>query len=897
MAETTLSARLGILPGANGSSKNTWKKPPKPYNDQQQAAWPSPRARSSGSFEPDASVAPSTNVSPSLFDRIGPIASSPVPPKSLLERMELDDNAPSGIAIKGAADDPFLNGEEDGEINVDGSFPAAYDYSRNGEAMVGTSSAKFSVCGAFPSRSFNALQNQAMPPRDRPPPVTGTHFARTRSSPPVNGAQSASLSERLTEAPAVHPSNSWTSPKTIAMNGTGAVSISADPKPATDALRSPKRAPMPLQARIGRALRSAVFQNTKLRENKDTFDSDKVQSRIDIIVTESVSGAFDAQMKKVKQEMDASRAGKQKEEAMARAKEELLHGFGNKSASGEHSDNTWLNRRESHSLIPSLASTSILPTPPPSKIPVPDNMEKDPPKAPRAMLGALSPSLPLKNISFKGKEKAIDPVDEDGGVARGRRSSFGRPSLRASPMNHAAAANLPPRRRSASPPLPPSASRRRSFGRDEMPTYRSPDRNGSLHSRSRSPLRPGYSRSPRIVRRSRSRSRPRPALSPTRSFNSRRPHSFSRSPPPPPSASYSSYSNGFRPHPPRRASRSPSTSRGRTFSGGKPPPPYRDRARSPPNPNSRYAPEKRPFVRSPSPIIRGRRSRSPPPRKRKLTHPPGSRSPPPLGRSARSPSFGSSHGRGPGRRAFGEDRSFSTPRARIDTRGYEGSPNQLRSPFGPPPPAARPPDLSPAPAPVNPCNNVPGLWFVKVGADAPKVVEGQFFVEPGFAATWGLGSSSSAQPELRVLLLCLPTQALNALYNSLIPTNPTAEKMATAVASLQTDWPQEGTLFVGLNADASGGRMWLPYQMDLTAPLDVTHHILIGQNTIRFIQLASMAERTFILYASRRPPPPHSDAALSRLLQPNASSGGSNTNAPLLHFAPATVSVSYSSFL
>jgi hypothetical protein len=32
----------------------------------------------------------------------------------------------------------------------------------------------------------------------------------------------------------------------------------------------------------------------------------------------------------------------------------------------------------------------------------------------------------------------------------------------------------------------------------------------------------------------------------------------------------------------------------------------------------------------------------------------------------------------------------------------------------------------------NPCRNVPGLWFVKVGADASKILEVEFVFEPEF---------------------------------------------------------------------------------------------------------------------------------------------------------------------
>jgi hypothetical protein len=42
---------------------------------------------------------------------------------------------------------------------------------------------------------------------------------------------------------------------------------------------------------------------------------------------------------------------------------------------------------------------------------------------------------------------------------------------------------------------------------------------------------------------------------------------------------------------------------------------------------------------------------------------------------------------------------------------------------------------------------------------------------------------------------------------------------------------------------------------DPASPLDVTKYIQPGPNVIRFIQLASMIDHTFILHASRREPP------------------------------------------
>ncbi|KAJ6576674.1 hypothetical protein DFH09DRAFT_1149982 [Mycena vulgaris] len=191
---------------------------------------------------------------------------------------------------------------------------------------------------------------------------------------------------------------------------------------------------------------------------------------------------------------------------------------------------------------------------------------------------------------------------------------------------------------------------------------------------------------------------------------------------------------------------------------------------------------------------------------------------------------------------------------------------QLLSPFGPqPPPAARAlhssPLSPPRPPPAsNPCNNIPGLWFVKVGADAPQVVECTFVVEPGFAYMWGIQppdeSTAAANPtpnaKLRVVLLCLPTAAVITLYDSLRAAAPTPEGLAAAVAGLATAWPLDGTLILDMNRAGGGGNAWLPRDMDPTAPLDVTNYIRPGPNVIRFIQLASMLEHTFILYASPR---------------------------------------------
>ncbi|KAJ7886982.1 hypothetical protein B0H13DRAFT_2342622 [Mycena leptocephala] len=156
----------------------------------------------------------------------------------------------------------------------------------------------------------------------------------------------------------------------------------------------------------------------------------------------------------------------------------------------------------------------------------------------------------------------------------------------------------------------------------------------------------------------------------------------------------------------------------------------------------------------------------------------------------------------------------------------------------------------------NPCRNVPGLWFVKVGADASKILEVEFVFEPEFIP--GLDppqtepSASAAQEnpaksKLSVTLLCLRTTAVSSLYTGLEPTNPTPERMAAAVASLEIAWPRDGTLFLGMNHGGSNEKSWLPYEIDPSSPLDVTSFIQPGVNIIRLIQLTGMTDRTFIL--------------------------------------------------
>ncbi|KAJ7364200.1 hypothetical protein DFH08DRAFT_949811 [Mycena albidolilacea] len=400
MSETSLQARLGL--GADASPnkpKKAWKK----YSGDHPAAapWPPPESSSS----PYQAEQGYNHGTPSLFERLGPKVTRPVQPRSLLERMELQENESTDTAHPSSETDfipldsvysPNVSCGGDGEIAVDSS-PSFSE----GRVLTGIRPAK------------SATQTTA----------SGNGFLPSNDRPDAYGARAAD-SERADTPPAPNKTTEQKAPGTIATDRAAHVLTSvADSGPSTHA--SSSRPALPLKARLGRALRSAVLENSKLR---GPIDADKVERKIATIVTENVCEAFGAQMRKVKKEMDALHAGNQTEEAMARAKDQLLNGFGNKGAVGDEPRNTWSNRRDSHSR---LASTSILPTPPPSE-PLPaENVDKEkaPPTAPRAMFNTYH-----RSASLKGKERAVGPMEESDSAARMRRDSYTRPSLRASPM-------------------------------------------------------------------------------------------------------------------------------------------------------------------------------------------------------------------------------------------------------------------------------------------------------------------------------------------------------------------------------------------------------------------------------------------------------------------------------
>ncbi|KAJ7842017.1 hypothetical protein B0H14DRAFT_3457116 [Mycena olivaceomarginata] len=175
----------------------------------------------------------------------------------------------------------------------------------------------------------------------------------------------------------------------------------------------------------------------------------------------------------------------------------------------------------------------------------------------------------------------------------------------------------------------------------------------------------------------------------------------------------------------------------------------------------------------------------------------------------------------------------------------------------------------------NPCRNVPGLWFVKVGADASKILEVEFVFEPEFIPcldppqtepSASAVQENPAKSKLSVTLLCLRT--------------------AAAVASLEMAWPRDGTLFLDMNHGGSNEKSWLPYEIDPSSPLDVTSFIQPGLNIIRLIQLTGMTDRTFILQvtseidADGHPAPAAQDPPSYKYLHGSEQAPDSTTKSP-----------------
>ncbi len=141
--------------------------------------------------------------------------------------------------------------------------------------------------------------------------------------------------------------------------------------------------------------------------------------------------------------------------------------------------------------------------------------------------------------------------------------------------------------------------------------------------------------------------------------------------------------------------------------------------------------------------------------------------------------------------------------------------------------------------------------------------------------------------ELFLHLLCLPTALAISTLDSLSPdTSQEPKAVADALWKMQTEWPEQGSLIIEINPGKPVGKVFFPgehpvsvpvttfrnisdprsCQNNIHDPLEVTHAIQEGVNTIRFVQLTGMY-KSFFLLASHREIPILDLTALSEALQ------------------------------
>ncbi|KAG6862458.1 hypothetical protein C0995_000004 [Termitomyces sp. Mi166 len=169
---------------------------------------------------------------------------------------------------------------------------------------------------------------------------------------------------------------------------------------------------------------------------------------------------------------------------------------------------------------------------------------------------------------------------------------------------------------------------------------------------------------------------------------------------------------------------------------------------------------------------------------------------------------------------------------------------------------------------MQPCFSVPGFWFAKHGHDQADIVDCEFEVNSEIAQKWLSGSSTNT-PEapserLSLRLLCIPVELLQNIYQvGSVPELVDSGALTSSVASVETVWPEQGSLLVQMNPSKPHKRSWLPEHMGPTSPgLDITDSVREGKNILRLIQLEDMTNRVFMLQALLLPPAPKQNSTI-----------------------------------
>ncbi|KAF8809729.1 hypothetical protein BYT27DRAFT_7036119, partial [Phlegmacium glaucopus] len=151
------------------------------------------------------------------------------------------------------------------------------------------------------------------------------------------------------------------------------------------------------------------------------------------------------------------------------------------------------------------------------------------------------------------------------------------------------------------------------------------------------------------------------------------------------------------------------------------------------------------------------------------------------------------------------------------------------------------------------CHNVPGVWFVKVALDNIGTLECSFEVDKVTALKWNLQHTNSKrmwEEKLQLQICCLSQKLVQSVMESLKP-DATAQDVATALFTIQNDWPTPGHLIIMVNPQEKNKRVWLPDKLEPPhLPVCIEDCVFEGQNIVQFIQLSGMSERMFVLFAT-----------------------------------------------
>ncbi len=172
-----------------------------------------------------------------------------------------------------------------------------------------------------------------------------------------------------------------------------------------------------------------------------------------------------------------------------------------------------------------------------------------------------------------------------------------------------------------------------------------------------------------------------------------------------------------------------------------------------------------------------------------------------------------------------------------------------------------------------------------------------------------------AHDALSLSLACVPLSEVVAVRGKLDLTTATPQEIANEMTRIETVWPPAGQLVIQINPDQEWGGSWLskhlvrvytPRTLKLEptmyiqgeghSSIDIVNHVHEGTNVIRFIQLANLADRMFLVLAKEKPPDidtmdlePEPDVAAAEAVEE-----GLETTEQLLKSFIATTQIIYS---